>query len=248
MSPADWTPSGAIAFWFKPTWTSDPTPGSGIDHVALRLYRASTLAIYDVGRVASIGKGVSGWYINGVDSRVLINDTSLFAAGVWAHHVLQWAQSGETVGPVVAWYVDTVLAGSISVAFTVPTGMDEWRIGADPFSSVAADGDIAEFGRWDHVLSATHHTRLAEGWRPNASIDSLSNGLIEYVPILGDDSPEPELIAAANMAVVGNPAKADHPTLLSGTNLKTINGLALASVKTVNGVPIASVKSWGGIT
>lgn len=33
-----------------------------------------------------------------------------------------------------------------------------------------------------------------------------------------------------------------------GSLIKTINGLAIASVKTINGLPIASVKSWNGLT
>jgi hypothetical protein len=38
------------------------------------------------------------------------------------------------------------------------------------------------------------------------------------------------------------------PTLKMAANIKTINGLALASVKTVNGLAIANIKTLNGLS
>jgi len=37
------------------------------------------------------------------------------------------------------------------------------------------------------------------------------------------------------------------PYVAPTTDIKTINGLAIASVKTINGLAIASVKTWNGL-
>jgi len=248
MAPGDWTPTGAIAFWVKPNgWSSNPTPATGADHCIFRLHQLTPGAVFDFSRQQASGNMFVGWYSAG-EARIITSDSGFFSASVWAHHVVHWQASGEPpYGPITVWYINGTQVAFTTAAFTIPSGMDELRIGADVVGSVGADADIAEFARWDHLLSDPQIAALVAGWRPSSTEAGLSTGLLRYVPILGDNSPEPELITNADMTLVGTPAQATHPALLSSTNLKTINGLANASCKTVNGLALASVKTWGGL-
>jgi len=194
-SPATLDNTGTIWFRFKPNWSS----GDGGQHCLfdyfnntsdLLHYVRFTNALIYVGR--DPGGRVSG-----------VSETGIFNAGVWATHQYSW----DTASGAEFW-VDNASKGTSSGSFTMG-GFDNVVIGCglSSFHGVAADGDIAEWARWNRWLTASERAILEVTGCPLF----VPNGLVRYYPIIGRNSPETDLAGGENMTVGGTPAAATHP-------------------------------------
>lgn len=76
------------------------------------------------------------------------------------------------------------------------------------------DGRMSEFAMWGRVLGAAEVAGLAKGFSPAF----FKRSLLTYIPMIGNASPELEMIAGSNMTLSNSPAKADHPRIIYPTN------------------------------
>lgn len=82
-------------------------------------------------------------------------------------------------------------------------------------------GLLAEVAIWDIALSDAEVATLATGVKANTV---QSGNLVFYAPILGNDSPEPELVTSGSVTVNGTTAEpSDHPVDWSESNIAAIS-------------------------
>lgn len=197
--------NGTICFRFKPNWNSNDSA----DHIFFEYTTATTVV-----PLLSFEKYIdnhiyAGWHTGGVDGRINTPDVDYFTAGVWANWLVQWHHS-PNVGTDL--YKDGILLTSIGGAFTPPGSFSALGFG-NRHAALAglspAAGDIAEWARFDYLLSAGQIADLQSGLSPGC----LDPPPVHYVRVLGDASPEPADIGAA-FDLVGSPAQATHPTVV----------------------------------
>lgn len=194
--------AGSVFIRVRPTWASGDSSAhflwsyqSDDGTTQLHIQRYSDNNFY------------AGW--NGTQvSRVTVADTGLISAGNWYNVLLTW----DDVADEVKFYIDNSLIGTSTAAFTAHTTAAELSVGAGAGSELGirpADADIAEFARWDRVLTAEERTTLQVTGCPLHMLRSL----VRYYPLVGKNSPEVDLIAASDLALTGTPAAAAHPRI-----------------------------------
>lgn len=182
--------TGTVFLKIKPNWNS----GDSADHVFL-----------DVGIQAASGPGgkflrLEKYLDNNCymgfgdtpDYRVVFADTGVFVSGVWADHMLTWDDSAPG-GVASRYYVNNVQKGT-NASLAIPdwqsqstdrVSIGDSRIANVYSSSSVADSDIAEFARWNRVLSSGERTQLAAGYSPIF----IPSGLVEYRDFRTNDKP-----------------------------------------------------------
>lgn len=207
-SPADIGGVGTIFFRFKPTFSS----GDSALHSQFGYNSTSGNNMLLYFHFTDNNMYV-GWYA-GSDSRITVSDSGFFASGVWANHLYDWDDSAD----LQHVYVDNTLKGTSSTPFTVFGSHAALVVGAAPAVGFIAlnegdypgDGDIAEWARWDRVLTADERAILHSTGCPL----HVPRGLVRYYPIIGRNSPEIGLTGGGeNLAVTGTPAAAPHPRI-----------------------------------
>lgn len=119
-----------------------------------------------------------------------------------------WYHLCGTFDGVVRIYVNGVLDGSlVGAPFGTATG-GTWRIGYSSAGPWVWDGKIAEVGHWSRALSAAEVAALAAGVSPAR----IPAGLLSYVPVYGQESPELDLRRGAAVNIAGTlPAVPTEP-------------------------------------
>lgn len=100
-----------------------------------------------------------------------------------------------------------------------------------PANSFYWDGQICEFGMWNRILTASEAAGLAKGLSPLF----YPNGLVFYMPLIGNYSPEIEYRYGSN-GTVTEATKYDHPRIMypawgKGRRFTTAIGGSPTSVK-----------------
>lgn len=206
--------TGSLFLRFKPSWNS----GDGVQH---GLFSYSD--IFDIQRFTD-NNIYAGWS-NGGDARIVVSDSGVFTSGVWGNHLLTWSDSANTT----SYYVDNVLKGSSTTAFTVPVTTSLLQIGAlatGPNGN-SATGHIAEWALYDHELDSSERTVLQDTGNP-----ACVTGLVRYYKIVGDVNPETDEIGSEDLALVGTPAQVTHPTVNSCAGA-TVNPDTIAETATI---------------
>ncbi len=206
-SPPDAGQVGSLFIKCKPAWNS----GDNADHM-MWAYQTSTgdkIFVFEKYLDNTIYAGFwTGSPVN--EARVIIPDTGMFTAGTWGNWLITWDTSAT---PVTNLYHDTTLVGSSNVFFVMPSftggalgiGNQATTIGAgtSPFN-----GDLAERARWNRVLNSGERANLAAGLGPGC----IPSGLVHWVRILGDTSPEHAEVGN-DLVLVGTPAQSTHPPI-----------------------------------
>lgn len=130
-----------------------------------------------------------------------------------------WYHVCGTYDGTIRVYVNGVLDGSLAASsFTTATG-GTWRIGYSSAGPWVWDGKIAEVGQWNRPLSAGEVAALAAGVSPGR----IPVGLLSYVPVYGQESPELDLrrgsavnIAGTLAAVPAEPGRVGSPWSAAG--------------------------------
>jgi hypothetical protein len=129
--------------------------------------------------------------------------TTGFSANTWHHACGVFAGTADRRA-----FIDGGSKGT-DVVNEVPTGLDTTAIGRLARLTPAGytSGRIAEAAIWDVALSDVEVALLAKGYSP---LFVRPASLTLYAPLLGNYSPEIDLIGARSLTVTGA-TKADHP-------------------------------------
>jgi len=133
------------------------------------------------------------------------------AINVWSAIGVTYDNGSTTNDPVI--YVDgtsvTVTQIGAEPSGTVITTAAPVLLGNRDDSTRAWDGYLADYGRWDRILSADEMKALGKGYSPLF----FRRGLIAYSPLFGRHSPEPDWIGAGSGTLTGT-ANGSHPLVL----------------------------------
>ena len=216
-------PDGAIFIKFKPNgWAS----GDGVDHIiwaiagttggVLQVQRYSDNMLY-VGFHLVYGGGAG-------DNRINVSDAGLFIDGEWCDLLFQWGVSDNTS----VMYVNGTEVGSHSIGTSVDFLSNTSLQVGGILNSTSARGDVAEWAVFDHKLDTTERAALFDQQKPPECL----TGLLHYVKILGDASPEPAEVGAP--LVLGYfPVQSTHPALSSCLDSQTIDPLSISLTVTL---------------
>ena len=135
-----------------------------------------------------------------------------FTDGVW--HSLVVTFDGDN--NVIVAYLDGTSIGLTTAVATTPNAFTDFAsgflVGAREnrgTNDAFFNGSLAEFAIWTRALSAAEAGILADGFSPLFIPNSLRN----YLPIIGQASPEPELKRGSNGTVTGTTNLA-HPRII----------------------------------
>jgi hypothetical protein len=129
----------------------------------------------------------------------------------WTHVGVTYDRGNIANDPVV--YIN---GSAVSVSETaapsgsVATGAATMRMAANATGASIADIQLAEWGRWNRILSAAEMLALGKGYEPRV----FPRGLVKHFPLIGRQSPEPCVRTAETLSLVSAPARYDHPRIL----------------------------------
>jgi hypothetical protein len=163
-----------------------------------------------------------GWYLRvggGGQARLMDYDnptvvdalsTATFTAGAWAH------VAGTTDAAANIVYLNGVGSSPLTPTARSTVASPRTDVGAlfaTPSMGFFWDGDLAEIGVWNVVLTPTEVAQLAAGKSP-ALVQP--GALVAYYKLLGTSSPEPDEKGGTALTVTGA-TFATHPTIDYGT-------------------------------
>lgn len=187
--------------------------------------------------------------------------------GVWTHCGCSYDGGSSRV--YVNGVVDAAPASSTVGLNSTSDTTDGWTFGARAQVNSPLDGVMGEMAYWSDILTAEEFAALAKGVSPfvirparNSGSVGIDRKLQGYWPTFSSSDNQVDYSGNGNnLVLVGTLASADHAPVgpqipqdyaaldwnLSTSQIKTVEGLALANVKTVLGLPLASVKTIEGL-
>ena len=136
----------------------------------------------------------------------------------------QWIHMGGVLnigGDVIRVYYNGTQEASTAVTFGAATYTDNGAptkqdaIGGyqDPptVTAVQIDGRIAELGLWAGDIGTAGFEQLNDGFSPLMVRPDL---LVAYWPLIGNNSPETDIVSAKNGTITGTIAKDVHPRII----------------------------------
>jgi len=161
------------------------------------------------GPISSVSELVFVQVFSG-DNGTWITTSTEVTVAVWTHTALTYDSSNT--GDNVTFFID---GASVSDTQNVaPTGTftsdasNELTIGNRPAQDRTMFGDLAEVAGWDAILVATELQSLGEGTPP---LIIRHANLKFYLPLWGNQTPEPDFVAQLNTGTVTEAAQANHP-------------------------------------
>lgn len=132
--------------------------------------------------------------------------TAGFSAGVWSHACGVFAASNSRTA-----YFNGANPGS-ETTNVVPAGLDRTYVGQFEYGGgfIYSDCSIAECAIWNVALNADEVASLARGFSPMMVRPA---SLAWYLPIMGRVSPEPDLKAGNNAAIIPG-TTIEHPRMI----------------------------------
>lgn len=225
-TPANVGGSGTIFLRLKPTWSS----GDGVQHFLWTYTYAGGFELSC--QKFSDNNMYVGWRLSGGDARITVADTGLFTSGVWGNWLVDWDETAD----LTHLYLDNVLIGTSTSLFTAAVSATAMFVGSGESGISSAAGDIAEWGRWDHVLDASERSALQASGDPQCAL----SGLAQHVKFIGTDNPEPDEIGTADIGFVGTCPQATHPPINACGSTQTID-LAAINASMVVPTPVVSL-------
>jgi len=133
-----------------------------------------------------------------------IESSTGYTTGVWHHGCAIFRSDTDR-----SIYIDGGSRVDDSVA-SVTVAPTDFVIGSRVDGAQDFNGKVAEVGIWNVGLEDSEVEALAGGASPFLI---RPGSLVAYVPILGRNSPEPNLINGANLSLTGAPATEIHPRI-----------------------------------
>lgn len=161
------------------------------------------------------GRSVSG------DSLQSKTATTVVTASAWHSCGAVWNITGDVITP----YYQGVAEGGGAVTFGNATWTPSARTDYDtiaggagslPFAATALqfDGRVAELVFWVDDIGADNFAALAKGFSP---LMIRPDALVFYAQLIGNNSPERDVISGLSGTITGTIAKADHPRIIYPT-------------------------------
>jgi hypothetical protein len=210
---------GAVGEGYE--WNGDGRDWGNIDHTISAWVKLDTLAtsgyIFGISagattrirlQIYSASRRLQYWDFYATTGKYRIGNTILNTAQ-WYHVAATNDVSDTTASTSIKVYLDgteEAYFSSVNGTGPQPTDNDDWVIGIeDGGGSNEFDGDIAEVGLWERILSDSEIAALATGAAPNMMI----NGLAGYYSLrrnvyemMGQGAP---------VTTRGTPDVTDHP-------------------------------------
>jgi hypothetical protein len=153
------------------------------------------------------------------DTGLISATASAPSTGAWHSAVVTASGGGGNVSQVIL-YLDGTAQTAANGTSDV-NGIDQLRVARDTDSeSIPFDGRIFRACVWSGTLSQQDVTDFHAGEDPAG----LSQTLEHQCEFTGDDSPEPDVVAAGNWVLTGTIAKVADPTF--GSASAVLGGLA----------------------
>lgn len=196
--------AGSIGFWLRPNWSS----GDSAKHVFF-INADDNLTSGPGFQKFSDNQIYCGFEGGGFgDDRIIVSDSGLFSAGVWAYWLFTWTSAA---GGSCSLYRNNVLVGSRSPV--TPFVRTALTVGNYFTPAENCDADMAELAYWPAVLTAADRALLLNGAYANSPL--LSAAPTNYWRLVGDASPEPDFADSKNLTVTG-PTTAPAPPPWTG--------------------------------
>jgi len=176
-------------------------------------------------RTAEMDDGINGFVFNFDFTSGGAFYVAKPSTGSWQHYTVTFDGTSTSNVPVI--YKNGV-SQSVTVwsapSGTIKTGSTTLNIGSDQGSSQWWDGRIAEYGRWNRILTQAEATSLAAGYAPSF----FPQDLVFYLPLIGQNTPDIDLIRGTTPSTTG-PAKIAHPDNIRyplgfGNNKRSVAG------------------------
>lgn len=181
------------------------------------------------------------------------------STGAWVHigHTYDWTST--TNDPIIYQNgVSQTITERVTPAGSAVNSNTGFWIGSEAGASQFFDGRIAELAIWNRILTADEMAALADGFAPSF----FRRGLVFYTPLLGKLTNERDSILGTAGSVDAGVTAIAHPRIIyptdtqsrmvpvavSGILIKTLDGLAQASIKTYQGLASASTKTFNGLS
>lgn len=130
---------------------------------------------------------------------------------VWTDYVITYDGSSTSNDPTV--YKNGVAISTterFTPAGTLLTSDDKLYLGNRAADDLTTNGRIAEFAKWNRVLSASEAAMLGAGFSPV----TILRGLVFYAPLIGVLSPEIDIVGGTTGTVSGGTGTASHPRII----------------------------------
>jgi len=145
-----------------------------------------------------------GLYINSQENTA--NAGVLPTNGTW-HHVL--VTYDDAANEIKIYLDGSQMGTTLTPTASIPSSTNPLNIGRRSVDATEYwNGDLAEVAIFNRVVSSVEINALAAGLSP-----SCFAGLQAYWPILGDQSPEPDLSGNGNNATVFGATQSTHPSI-----------------------------------
>lgn len=197
-SPVDPGGAGSIFIRVNPNWNG----GDGVAH-SMWAYLKTGLVNFHFHKFTN-NNIYAGWAISG-EQRIIIAGSALFTAGTWGNWLYTW----DDVADSQVLYKDNSSVGTSATAFTAATALTGFGIGAESTGLSPADALLAEYGRWNRVLTSDERAVLEVTGCPL----TIPRGLIRYYPLINTQSPINDRCGNEHLTVTGTPAAAAHPRI-----------------------------------
>lgn len=147
------------------------------------------------------------------ESKVLAADVGNYATssaapsiGAWQHACGVFSATNSR-----AAYLNGGNKGTNAGTFAPTVNMtDIGRLRAFAASPIYGTGRVAEVAIWDAALTDEEVASLAKGFAPHLI---RPGNLVSYWPLLGNTSPEIDIISANGLTLVNAPTKIEHPPI-----------------------------------
>lgn len=133
---------------------------------------------------------------------------SAMSAGSWHNIVGLWTSTSSRT-----CYIDGSGGTADTTAITGMATLNVTGFGrlSDSTPSSYINGMMAECGMWNVALTAAEIASLAEGVSP---LFIRPASLVGYWPLIGNDSPEIDLVGGNDMTLGGTPTAVAHPAVM----------------------------------
>lgn len=186
-------------------------PGSSTAVQIFFNYRVDGSNEIEIGDLHGLSSLNVRFVYRGGGSSSTVNSAASLTASVWSNVAMTWDKTADQMKAYINGTQEGTTQTGLPTISGTPTGL---RWGNSPFTDYF-QGRMAEAALWDVALGQNEITALARGRLP---CDVRPMSLIEYSPLWGLDSPEPDQKPSGGtryaLTISGTPSLANGPPVV----------------------------------